>query len=253
MDGFPNTNSDFFPHLDNGAERTRFMAQQASGIFGLSYERFDVSAPLIRRRIGPASFTLAPAPDIPRMYDLSLGATLRDPAAYRPTDTIPDDDRKSTALYRERAWRTELAAGATPGSWRVWIQRMADIERDRYGGTSGYTDPAFYAEVYRFLDRAGAPAPIRAVVQFRVGVLGWDFRKAAAAAEPLISAALDRQSWMPPDELRDGAVMARLATGDANGARQVFEALAPLSRRPNGDFRTALLASYIEATQAVKK
>ncbi len=246
---FQQANSDFFPHLDNGAERTRYMGQQASGIFGLSYERFDVTAPFIGRRIPPASFTLAPAPDIPRLYNLSMGATLRDPKAYLPSDTIPDDDKKSSALYRERAWRTELAGGQTPGDWRVWIQRMADIDRDRYGGTTGYADEAFYADIGRFLDRAKAPPSVRAVVEFRHGISGWDFPRAVRAAEPLIAAALDRKSWMPPDELREGTVVARLMTRDIEGARRAFEALAPLSRRPTGDFRVALLAAYIQTAQ----
>ena len=246
---FPTPNSDFFPHLDNGAERTRYMAQQASGIYGLSYERFDVTAPYIGRRVPPASFMLAPAPDIPRMYNLSLGATVRNPAAYQVSDTIPDDDRKSGALYRQRAWRAELAAAEPPGDWRVWTQRMADVERDRYGGTSGYADPAFYADISRFLDRHRAPPGVRAVVEFRQALSGWDFARAARAAEPLIAAALDRASWLPPDELRDGVVIARLATGDPTGARQAFEALAPLSRRPNGDFRTALIAAYVQSAE----
>ncbi len=246
---FPRPNSDFYPHLDNGAERTRYMGQQASGFFGLSYERFDVTAPFIGRRIGPASFTLAPAPDLPRLYDLALGAALRDPVMSQPGDTIPDDDRRSSALYRDRAWRTELKAGAAPGDWRVWTQRMADIEHDRYGGTSGYADETFYADIRRYLDQTGAPAQVRAVVDFRHAVSGWDFPAAVRAAEPLIAAALDRKSWLPPDELRDGTVVARLMTRDIEGARRVFEALAPLSRRPNGDFRTALLSSYIQTAQ----
>jgi predicted membrane-bound spermidine synthase len=253
VERFPQVNSDFFPHLDNGAERTRYMASQASGIFGLSAERFDVTAPFIGRRIPPARFTLAPAPDIPRMYNLSLGATLRDPKSYAPSDTIPDDDRKSTALYRERAWRAELAAAEPPGDWRVWIQRMSEIERDRYGGTNGYADEAFYAEIYRFLARHKAPAPVQAVVEFRHGVTGWNFPRAVRAAEALIAAALDRKGWMPPDELREGTVVARLATGDIEGARQAFESLAPLSRRPTGDFRIALLSAYIQAAQAQKQ
>ncbi len=249
VERFPQPNSDFYPHLDNGAERTRFMAQQASGIFGLSFERFDVTAPFINRRIGPASFTLAPVPDIPRMYNLSLGATLRDPRSYVTSDTIPDDDRKSTALYRERAWRAELAASEPPGDWRVWIQRMGDIERDRYAGTNGYADAAFYDEIQRFLTRHRAPSQIRAVVEFRHGVTGWDFPRALRAAEPLVAAALDRRSWMPPDELREGLVVARLMTGDVEGARRALEALAPLSRRPTGDFRSALLSAYIQSAQ----
>ena len=246
---FPQPNSDFYPHLDNGAERTRYMGQQASGIYGLSYERFDVTAPFIGRRIGPARFTLAPAPDIPRLYNLALGAALRDPKSYLASDTIPDDDKRSTALYRERAWRAELAGSEAPGDWRVWIQRMADIDQERYGGTTGYADETFYADIGRFLDRAKAPAPVRAVVDFRHGLSGWDFPRAVRAAEPLIAAALDRKSWLPPDELREGTVVARLMTRDIEGARRAFEALAPLSRRPNGDFRTALLSSYIQTAQ----
>ena len=76
---------------------------------------------------------------------------------------------------------------------------------------------------------------------------GWDFAQAVKAAGPLEAAALDRKSWLPPDELRDGLVIARLMTGDVVGARRAFESLAPLSRRPPGDFRTALLAAYVEA------
>ncbi|HSE66566.1 MAG TPA: hypothetical protein VLB12_06250, partial [Gemmatimonadales bacterium] len=88
---------------------------------------------------------------------------------------------------------------------------------------------------------------VRAVIDFRHGVSGWDFAQAVKAAEPLMAAALDRKSWLPPDELRDGLVIARLMTGDAVGARRAFESLAPFSRRPPVDFRTALLAAYVEA------
>ncbi len=253
VERFPAPNSDFFPHLDNGAERTRYMAQQASGIYGLSHERFDVTAPFIRRRVPPASFTLAPAPDIPRMYNLALGATVRNPGSFRAGDSATADERKSIALYRERAWRAELAASEPPSDWRVWIQRMADIERDRYGGTSGYADDAFYADIYRYLERQKAPPAVRAVVEFRHGLSAWDFPRAIRAGEPLVTAALDRASWLPPDELRDGMAVARLATGDAAGARRAFESLASLSRRPTGDFRTALLASYIQTVEEQKR
>ena len=252
VENFPTPNSDFFPHLDNGAERTRYMAQQATGIFGLSFERFDITAPFLRRRIPPASFTLAPAPDIPRMYDLSLGATVRGPMPAIDPDTAATDERKAVALYRGRAWRAELGAAEGPADWRVWIQRMADIEHDRYGGTSGYADEACYAEIGRYLDRHQAPPQARAVVEFRHGISGWDFPRAIRAAEPLVEAALARKPWLPNDELREGLSVAYLATGDAAGARRTFEALAPFTRRPAGDFRTALLASYIQTVEEQK-
>jgi len=251
--GFPQVNSDFYPFLDLGAERTRYMGSQALGIFGLSAERFDITAPFTGRRMPPADFTLAPAPDIPRMYDLSLGATLRGVTALAPGDTLGEDDRKSIALYRQRTWQAELASREAPLDWRLWLQHMADVERDRYGGTIGYADEAFYADIGRFLDRHRAPPEVRAAVDFRHGVSGWDFRMATRAAEPLIAAALDHRSWLPPDELREGAVIARLATRDADGAQRAFEALGPLSRRPPGDFRVALLASYIQTAQEQRR
>jgi hypothetical protein len=247
VEAAPQVNSDFFPHLDNGAERTRYLAARAIGLWGLSNERFDLTAPFEGRRIGPVSFTSAPAPDVPRMYSLALGAALRDPRSYVTTDTIPDDDRKVTALARERAWLATLAASQPPGNWRVWVQWMSDIDRDRYGGTTGYADPEFYSQISRYLERHKAPPEVRAVVDFRHGVSGWDFAQAVKAAEPLEAAALAHKSWLPPDELRDGLVVARLMTGDVTGARRAFESLAPYSRRPDGDFRTALLAAYVEA------
>jgi spermidine synthase len=250
VEGFTNPNSDFFPHLDNGAERTRYMGEQASGIFGLSAERFDFTAALLHRRIGPAAFTDAPAPDIPRMYNLSLGATLKTPPAASASQAM-DDDRKGLALYRDRAWETELAGGAEPANWRVWIQRLSDIERDRYSGTSGYADAAFYDRIYRFLDRHHAPAEVRAVVEFRQGVSGWEWTRAARAGELLLAEAVAGRSWLPPDELRDGLVIARLATGDVPGSRKAFEDLTRFTRRREGDFRNALLASYV--TVAVRQ
>ena len=250
---FPEPNSDFFPHLDLGAERTRYLARQASGMFGLSYERFDITAPITGRRIGPASFSVAPAPDIPRIYDLALGAALRAPAAAGRRDSLGEDERVGVARYRQHSWRAELGAPEGPADWRVWLQRMADVERDRFGGTSGYVDEAFYAEINRYLDRWKAPEAVRAAVEFRRGTLGWDFARAARAAEPLLASALQRRHWLPPDELRDGAVTAHLALGDPNGAARIFESLAPSSRRPDGDFRTALLAAYIQAAEKAKQ
>jgi spermidine synthase len=252
VERFPTPNSDFFPHLDNGAELSRYMGQQASGIYGLSNERFDISGPVGGRRILPASFTQAPTPDIPRVFQLSVGATLRTPAAQPAADQPLDDDRKGVALYRDRAWRAELASASAPANWRVWLQRMADIERDRYGGTRGYADPAFYGEIYRFLERHRAPAPVRAVVEFREGILGWNWAPAARAAGLLIPEALAGRSWLAPDELRDGAVLAYLATNQLAEARRTFESLASLSRRPPNDFRSALLAAYVEVASAAE-
>jgi len=88
------------------------------------------------------------------------------------------------------------------------------------------------------------------VMDFRQGTSGWDWALAVQAGQPLVDAAVAGASWLPPDELREGLVVAQLQAGDPSGARRTFEALAPLSRRPPGDFRVALLASYVQAIEA---
>jgi hypothetical protein len=65
----------------------------------------------------------------------------------------------------------------------------------------------------------------------------------------LLTAAAQRQHWLSPDELRDGAVTAHLALRDPVRAARIFESLSSSSRRPDGDFRTALLSAYVQAAE----
>lgn len=247
VDRYPLPNSDFFPHLDTGSERARFMGREASGIHGLSAERFDVTAPFTGRRILPASFTAPPVAGIPRVSSLALGAALRGPPSPLSRDSFPGDDRWAVALLADRAWRALLDGGEAPGNWPVWLRQMAEIETIRYGGTSGYADPAFYATIERYLERAAAPPEVHSAVEFRRALSGWDFAGAIEAAKPLITAAREGRQWISPDELRDGATVAHLAAGDVPGARMVFARLTPYSRRSLTDFRTALLMAYLDA------
>jgi spermidine synthase len=249
VERFPQPNSDFFPHLDNGAAEAVFIGLEATGIVGLSSERFDLTAPFINRRIGPAHFTQAPASNIPRLEALALGAALRE---FRETGAVraeDDDAKRSSAIFRQRSWDADLNSDQPPTDWRLWLQRMSDRRQDRYGGTQGYVDEDFYRPIYQYLDRFQAPAEARAAVDFRHGVEGWDFGQAVLATPPLVAAALGRKHWIPVDELRDGAVVARLLTHDMAGARDIFGTLAPHSARAPGDFRSALLLSHLQAME----
>ena len=64
----------------------------------------------------------------------------------------------------------------------------------------------------------------------------------------LLAAATSGESWLEPDMLRDGAVMAKLATGDRRAAREAFTLLIPQSTRNATDLRTRLLFAYIADT-----
>lgn len=244
----PLINSDYFPLLDLGAERARFLGQTASGFYSLATERFDPSAPFAGRRTGPVSFTQAPVAEVPRPTSLALGASLRGP--QRPwADSSPSDDAQAAA-FRDRSWQALLASPLPPSNWRLWLRRMAEAETLRYGGTSGFADSLFYQEIEHYLDRHSAPPEARAAVDFRRAVSGWDFPNAVTAAEPLIAAARQQRPWIPADELREGATVAHLMTGDAAGARRVFVWLSPFSTRGPADFRSVLLLSYLDSRRS---
>lgn len=243
----PLVNSDYYPYLDLGADRARFLGWSASGLYGLSAERFDITAPFTGRRVSPVSFTQSPVADVPRLASLALGASLRDPGIGTDGHPAPGGDRLETARFRDRGWRALLASPDSPSNWRLWLIRMTEAEGNRYGGTSGYADRQFYAEIERYLTRHAAPPEVRAAVEFREAISGWDFARAVRAAAPLITATREGKTWIPPDELRDGATVAHLASGDVSGARRVFARLAPFSQRRPTDFRTALLLSYLDS------
>jgi hypothetical protein len=113
-------------------------------------------------------------------------------------------------------------------------------------------DARFYASLYAYLDRVHAPAPARAAIDFLHGLATWDYAQAAHAADPLLAEAAKGEVWLDPDQLRDGAVIAKLAIGDRTGARAAFRDLISGSARSITDLRTRLLYSYIADTAAAR-
>src|SRR5439155_1105249 len=83
----------------------------------------------------------------------------------------------------------------------------------------GVADWEFYDSLHRFLARTNAPIAARASVDFMHGLAAWDYGEASRAADPLLAAARAGDLWLDPDVLRDGAVMAKLATGDRGSSR----------------------------------
>jgi len=113
---------------------------------------------------------------------------------------------------------------------------------------AGMVDTAFYSSLYTYLDRTHAPEVVRASVDFLHGLAAWDYPQAARAADPLIASAERGELWLDADQLRDGAVIAKLAVGDRAGARAAFRALVSRSGRSVTDLRTRLLYAYIADT-----
>jgi spermidine synthase len=245
-------NSDFYPRLDLGTERTRYLATVAAGFRALSVDRFNISAALSQRRIVPIDDTVMSLPGIPRGRALVLGAILR--ALTRGSlapgaDTARLQPDVAEALYRRQLWDASMRSGGRPFDWRIWLAEFNDVERDANGGTAGAVDEALYRDVFRFLDRTSPPLAVRSAVAFRYSLATWNFARAVFVAPPLVGATVDGAPWIPPDELRDGLVVAHLLLRDPDAARRSFEGLKRYSARQPRDLRTLLLASYVIAAE----
>ncbi len=237
-------NSDYHPVLDLGAERTRFLRQEAAGLEGLGTGRFNVEAALAGRREDFATEPLAVAPEIPRVAALALQARLRRVLPMTPLQRagVPRDSALADALYRVDRFERQLAESAPPTDWRLWMQSFLEVESRLHGGSSGVADEPFYGRVNAYLTRARAPADARAAVDFTHGLAAWNFSQASEAADTLIGEFLrDSLPWLPMADLRNGTVVSRLRLGDLAGAGRAFRALAPGTEA--GDFTAQLLAA----------
>jgi hypothetical protein len=150
-------------------------------------------------------------------------------------------------LFEWRAWQSMAVSAAPPVNWETWLRQASRADQLRNSGTAGIVDQQFYAGMERFMNRHGAPIPVRDVVKFRRALASWNFAEAAAAGERLM--APGGSHWITADELRDGLVISRLRLRDVTGARQALDSLFRFSRRPATDLRSQLLSSYVESAE----
>jgi spermidine synthase len=244
-------NSDFHPVLDLGAERARFMSRPAAGFRSLSERRFDLVAALTGRRYGFSTELETGTPEISRVAALSFGATVRALRAQGVTEladtTAPVDRAVAAAVYRRDVLDRLAASGRPPSGWRVWFDELADAEEELHRGTAGVADEQFYASMLRYARTEGAPREAIAAIQFLHGLAAWNYAEVLAASPVLEAAQRARRPWITAELLRDGTVVAHLATGDVTGARRRMQELSPLGDQ--GDdayrFRSRLVFSYI--------
>ncbi len=232
-------NSDFFPSLDLGAERTRYMNEGATGFVGLTSDRFGIAPIIEGRRVGVTGERYTPISFVPRLEAMELAARARDNHYAGATGPMLG------AAERARAVDRMLASNEAPLDWHEWAAAVRDAEELHGGGTSGVADTAFFAAAQRYMDAQHAPPGARAAIAFLHGLASWDFREASTAAEVLIAAAEKDDLWMPVDLLREGAAVARIKLGDAAGARFALDHLASRKQRDINDVRPQLLDAWV--------
>ena len=239
-------NSDFYPTLDLGAEKTRYMNEGAAGFVGLVSDRFALAPILERRRSGVTGERYTAINYVPRLDAMELAARERD-ARF---DGAPP--QMLAAAERSHAIDRLVASRVAPLDWHVWAGAVRESEELRGGGTAGVVDTAFFAALERYMSAQRAPTEARASIAFLHGLAAWDFVEAWRASEVLVPLAVKRDHWMPADQLREGAVVARLELGDVRGARRVLDALAPQSTRDVNDVRPQLLEAWIKARESAQ-
>jgi hypothetical protein len=234
-------NSDFYPVLDLGAERTRYLSEGANGFTGLSGDRFGLATLVEGRRASVSTAPYIVIGEVARLEAMELAARVSRGTFAGATPA------ELTLAENVRAVDRLLATDAPPVDWHVWVGAVRQAEETRAGGTAGIADTAFYSRATRFTVRENAPPEARAAIAFLHGLAAWDFSQASSAADTLLEAARRGDFWLPADLLREGAVVAKLRIGDVNGAHGAFIQLHSVSSRSPNDVRPQLLAAWIAA------
>ena len=247
-------NSDFHPVLDLGAERARYSRQRAVGFAGLGADRLDVAAMLAGRRIPFSGETRSPIADIAALEALASGARVRQRLSTtagqaEPLGSTAIEQELELSLFRHQLLQESIRSGSAPPSWRYWVRLALDVEGHLHGGTSGVADEAFFQPLFTYMNAQSAPAIAVAAMDFRYGLATWDFHRVARAAEVLADSAGNELEWIPPAELRDGAVIALLAVGDVSGARTAFSRFSSRVGDDRDDLRSWLIAAHLRVAE----
>lgn len=237
-------NSDFFPVLDLGAEKTRFTNQFARGVMSLETGVMPLALshpmPLSPDTLVTTGLALMPGP-----RGITLGNWLRRYAWGTGPDSGWTKSDDEAIRYRHRQFRAELLRGESPTSWRLWTTTFVRVTTELHGGTRLWIDAPYFQLVEGFLDRTRAPEPVRAAVTYRKSLAQGDLSSAASAADILIAESAADRFWLPADQLLDGSVSAYLALGQTPKAQDAWERLNSKAGRTKEDARLLLLGARI--------
>ena len=250
--GYSGANSDFYPRLDLGAEKARFVHAEAKGVAALDFDTFDFVAALDRRRVPFDTSTQAPVPSIPRPRALATSAVLHLRRVANGEDSVAGTDVLA-ALQRRARLENGMVSGRPPADWHQWMTDALQLSADLHGGTAGVADEAFYRSIFAYLAAQHAPTGARQAFAFQHALRVYDFTAASALADSLLPAAKTNAGWYPVDDLRDGGTIAKLAAGDVPGARHYWVDLAHKAARPADSIRSLLIGAYIIAADRAQR
>nr|MBA3671133.1 hypothetical protein [Gemmatimonadaceae bacterium] len=236
-------NSDFYPTLDIGTERSRYLSQDAAGFVGLAGDRFALATLLEPERAPMRGAPYAVIAGVPRLDAMELAARLREHEYTKASGPMLG------AAVRAEAVDRLLEGGRQPIDWHVWVSAVREAEETRAGGSRGAADAEFLGRAATYAARAGAPSRARAALAFITALAQRNDAGVLGAGAVLMEAGSHGDHWLPTDVLREGLATTQLRAGDARGARRTMSALSGLTARGPGDLRASLLDAWITAAE----
>jgi hypothetical protein len=238
-------NSVYRPQLDLGAERARFEQATAEGVYSLGVSRIDFSRLLRERPTPRLAFRDVPAYGLRPAILWGRGAWLRETHAAGGGVAPEGFPAWQSSLTGLQAFLQIVRGSDPPASWAQWATVFEGVEAELHWGAVGWVDEAFYAEVYDYLERTNAPPLARAAVDFKHALALFDWPRATAAADQLVTRVSARERWMLPSTLLDGSVIAYIQAGRPTAALNALNLLGPLSGRAPDHLRNRLLAALV--------
>jgi predicted membrane-bound spermidine synthase len=253
LDDWPQPNSDFFPVLDLGAERARFLRSSASGILASASGHFDFSDIFLPPRSDGGEALRAPVPQIPMFRALALRnrtlATLSSDGDGPSLDDASDgsnDQELRQALFRYQRSRALLDLEQAPADWLAWLGEI--LEGGGWTATLGWRalEEGFLEEATASAEDLGAPHGLLAALSFVGELEDGRWGELVSTSEILLEEVEDGRRWITPEVLMDAGVAARLLAGNPETAEEFFQRVSAFSTRPPWDFRTRLLRAHLD-------
>ena len=242
-------NSDFYPVLDLGTERTRYMLTRADGFAKFNAERFDLVSAIRNRRAPLGVALVGSVGGIPRVRSNALGARLRAAADGVNLDSLPKNSTFEAMRFRHGTLHAIFASRLPPSDWRSFVHLALEVERDVHGGAAGVANERFYESLFAYMKAAKAPPAAVTAINYSYALASWDWRRALSAGDTLAQLYIGGVDWVPIDFLRDGLVVSQLRLGDPIGARRSAGVLGRHTARDPQALRSLMLESYIIAAE----
>ncbi|NIP57888.1 MAG: hypothetical protein GWM92_06540, partial [Gemmatimonadetes bacterium] len=198
LERWEHANSDFFPLVDLGAERTRYLNRRADGFLAAGEAGFHPSDLFLEPLGRPTPHGGVPVPQMPRMRALARTSRLRAVLDSAGEDPGRPSAELGTELYRVHRLGEVLDSEGPPASWEAWTEEALEVARLLHAGLEGAVRADLFDRLERYLDARDAPRGPRAAVGLVRGLEAREWSRVAGAATVLAAELEAGAAWVPP-------------------------------------------------------